>query len=268
MKNTKKVTIDSLALEVTRKCNANCAHCLRGNAENKNTNKKVIRQLFKNIKHIQCITFTGGEPTLYTRALRDTLNICKEYGIEVDYVYVVTNGIRYSRRLVNVMNDWMQYCMETMGYDFESYRDREFYLGDGLFGLSLSIDAFHPRMAEDSWKYKDLPYYNSCKEHNPKESFIGIIREGRAENNNSFAKNSRVLRDYEFSFSFYDDEEEIPEMVYCNVNGEIFPSCDMSFERQRNIANNENVNIFERSLYDIIHDEEIDYANVSSINIA
>jgi len=66
----KKVATDNLVLEVTRKCNMNCAHCLRGNAEDKDISFDLIDILLDNIDSINMITFTGGEPSLNVKALK------------------------------------------------------------------------------------------------------------------------------------------------------------------------------------------------------
>lgn len=251
----KKIVVDNLVVEITRKCNAGCAHCLRGCAENVNISRKAMKQLFENIDAINIITFTGGEPSLYVQAIREALNICKERGISVCYIYVVTNGVKYSKGLINVMNDWANYCMQSLGYDYTSYEDRKYYFEEGIFGLSLSIDAFHPKFDTRCYEYKDLPYYSNAKEVNNYGS--GLILEGRAAEN---FERGRFLKDYELTFSFMDmGDYEMPEMVYCNCFGEIFPCCDMSYERQRDIAKVSKINILERTLEDILYDSNINY---------
>lgn len=56
------IHIDSLIVEVTRKCNMECSHCLRGPGEETFLNPDHIEKLFSRIDTIGCITFTGGEP--------------------------------------------------------------------------------------------------------------------------------------------------------------------------------------------------------------
>jgi len=59
------MNIDNLIIEITRKCNFTCDHCLRGEAQNKDIDHKVIDALLdNNIEYISNITFTGGEPSL------------------------------------------------------------------------------------------------------------------------------------------------------------------------------------------------------------
>ena len=250
----KRVVVDSLILEITRKCNACCGHCLRGNAEEVNVSRKVMRKLFEEIEYIHILTFSGGEPTLYVRAMREALNMCKELGVVVEYVYVVTNGVKYSKGLINVMNDWLVYCMSEQGLNPYSFKDVDLYLSEGIFGLSLSVDNYHPKMDFRCYEYKDLLYYNNTKEVK-QYSTKYLIKEGRSET----FMDARPLRDYELNYQFvessFDGEDiMIPEMLYCNVYGEIFPCCDMSYKRQRNIAKEENNNILTRALSDIVYE--------------
>ena len=39
---TEKIAIDHLLVEITRKCQLRCAHCLRGDAQNINLSPKII----------------------------------------------------------------------------------------------------------------------------------------------------------------------------------------------------------------------------------
>ena len=53
-----------VVIEVTRRCNMNCAHCLRGDAQNLDISIDVIDRFFDafaNGADISTITFTGGE---------------------------------------------------------------------------------------------------------------------------------------------------------------------------------------------------------------
>ena len=61
-----KLSIDNLIIEITRRCNMACAHCLRGDAQNIDIDPSYMLKLLRdnNIDYISMVTFTGGEPTL------------------------------------------------------------------------------------------------------------------------------------------------------------------------------------------------------------
>ena len=58
------MTVDQLTLEVTRRCNMNCAHCLRGDAQCLDMSKEVVDKVLQDIDYISFLFFTGGEPSL------------------------------------------------------------------------------------------------------------------------------------------------------------------------------------------------------------
>ena len=84
--------VDNLVIEVTRKCNMKCPHCLRGNAQRKIIPNEYIDKMLRLIDNVSTLSITGGEPTL----AMDTLNYIKKnigYGqCDVGNFYMVTIG--------------------------------------------------------------------------------------------------------------------------------------------------------------------------------
>lgn len=247
------IRIDQLVIEITRECNAACKHCLRGKQEKVKIKKNDIKTLLSQVEGVRSITFSGGEPTLNIKAIRDTLNIVKELKVPVDSIYVVTNGIKYSKGLVRVMNDWLQYCIEsTMGdsidrkeissfitrYRLESelYGDAyvpnwfETYRSESYFGLAVSIDRFHPTSNREAYRlYSTLPYYAKDKEHNLNEKDRYLINEGNAKKNGI---GTRDLKKSDFSLDFYEDDCLV-ELLYLNALGFVLPECNLSYRSQK-----------------------------------
>lgn len=64
---------NSVFIEVTRRCNMCCAHCLRGDAESIDIQEKYIDAFldsFETGAYISSLTFTGGEISLNIPAIR------------------------------------------------------------------------------------------------------------------------------------------------------------------------------------------------------
>ena len=61
--------LDNIAIEVTRKCNMGCEHCLRGNAQNMDIDFGYIDSFLNDVSSIGTITFSGGEPALNVEAI-------------------------------------------------------------------------------------------------------------------------------------------------------------------------------------------------------
>lgn len=59
-----KITFENLTIELTRRCNMKCGHCLRGEAQEVDIDRKYIDSLLDQTELIGGMFFTGGEPTL------------------------------------------------------------------------------------------------------------------------------------------------------------------------------------------------------------
>ncbi len=70
--------IDSLVIEVTRKCNMSCEHCLRGASQRKTIDKLHMYKIFNLIDSVCSLNITGGEPTLAMDSLEHIVN-CIDY---------------------------------------------------------------------------------------------------------------------------------------------------------------------------------------------
>lgn len=71
---------NNVFIEVTRRCNMCCAHCLRGDAESIDIQEKYIDAFLDNFEkgaYISSLTFTGGEISLNIPAIRYTLKAVK-----------------------------------------------------------------------------------------------------------------------------------------------------------------------------------------------
>lgn len=263
--------IDSLVIEVTRKCNAKCKHCLRGPAQNINIETEYIDKLLDEVNEIGTITFSGGEPSLNIEAIRHTFNEIVKRDIYVGSVFIATNAMKYSLGLVRVMNDWFQYCFNN--YSLNSIDSKDIaelkkqyeiygeiynqeiidYLQESSFGLSISFDDFHPGADNKALRiYKSLPYYSPSKDQRGNKSFNNyLINEGNAKKNkigNNFKK---------LSYEFYLDEDQV-DMVYLNVNGDVLPDCDFSYTSQSKFKNKNNIMKF--SLTEITQTRNIEVA--------
>lgn len=64
------MVIQNLVLEVTRRCNMACEHCLRGDAQNMDMSKEIIDEVLKSCNGINSVTFAGGEPSLNISIIR------------------------------------------------------------------------------------------------------------------------------------------------------------------------------------------------------
>lgn len=183
----KKISIDYLYIEVTRKCTMKCAHCLRGDSENISIELKHIDDLFNNkdlqITKINNLIITGGEPTLNSIAILQIIKHIISKNINVENLHITTNGSTYNQQLVDGLNTYYKYLKEN-------YNTSNLY-------LICSQDQFHrPPKKEILDKYKRLPYFISNYIHLREDQILNL---GRAYDNNLGNKETN----YEMFLYFY-----------------------------------------------------------------
>ena len=247
MKNRKPVELYSMAIEVTRRCNMACPHCLRGEAQGINIDTKYIDQALEHIEFIDSLTFTGGEPTLNLDAIRYTLEVCKARNIRVGSFYIVTNGKGSTKTMLDFATlclEWYAYCLEDVAYAADCYS-----------GVALSKDIFHEKIpAVNEAILRGLAIFREDKFNDFKNG--SLINEGRAQD---LDWNKRRSYNDELRVEEWDDYFGVDGMVYLSANGDIKTNCDIAFNNSDCTIGNLNDSDF----LDIIlsqWDEELDKA--------
>lgn len=213
----KQLNIDNLCIEITRRCNMACAHCLRGDAQTADISHEVIDKALENVTSIGTLTFTGGEPSLNVEAMRYALEKCEEEGIFVSTFYVVTNGKAVSDEFLHVLMDWYVFCVDNGG-------EAEYC------GIALSKDRFHePISTRNELLLRSLSFFREDK-FNRSDSDQWLLAEGRAA---QITGVTRTVYDYLPEISVYEDEVSIQDTIYVTVSGDILAGCDWSYENQK-----------------------------------
>lgn len=206
-----KYVLNDVCIEVTRRCNMGCAHCLRGDAQNIDIDTNYIDALLKDVESIGSITFTGGEPSLNIQAIDYTLNKCQEMGIPVGMFYIVTNGKTNVLPLCLASLKWYAYCDEKE-----------------MCGLALSKDMFHSSIPTDSEELlRGLAFFREDKFTDFNK--VRLISEGRAEDLGGHMMTDVDFHCSEWTFDEYGESIVVDGMVYLSANGEIRNNCDTSY---------------------------------------
>lgn len=168
----KTLIIDELCIGVTRKCNNRCLHCMRGDAQNVDLSLEDIDTLFHNedfeIRGINSLVITGGEPTMNSSAIIKIINEIIEQEIALKSFTMVINGRIYKQELADSLNTLYHYS--------KSCSD------NGDFDLICSLDQFHKKPSENNLEaYQKLPFFWGMFRNLPNED---ILRIGRAAENN------------------------------------------------------------------------------------
>lgn len=207
---------NELCLEITRKCNMKCAHCLRGEAENINMTMKTIEPLLSRTMQINTLAFTGGEPTLNIPLMKKVLDYCKIHTIPVLNIYIVTNGKIVSDNFLRTLIDWYTYCIES----------NDGYTPD-VSGLSLSQDMYHDDIpAENINKLKTFAFFSPDHYRDFNEYFV--LNRGRGKN---IANNHSKDIITELAVLPNDDGTiQIDDVTYVSAKGDILADCDLSYD--------------------------------------
>lgn len=205
------MTIQNLIIEVTRRCNLKCEHCLRGNAQNKNIDFKYIDSLLSQCDGIGNVAFTGGEPSMNVPAIEYFLNKVKQLNIWIDSFYIATNGI-------NVTEEFVMACLKL--YSYSGSKE--------LCEVNVSNDIFHAREGHyNTDLLEGLSFFRKKfdKDNHNYYGMSGLINEGRAKDQIDCGKTLE-----ERAIETKDDLSDTE--VVLNCNGQIINGCDWSYKNQ------------------------------------
>lgn len=211
MKNMKRIFVEQLCLEITRRCNMGCGHCLRGDAQNMDVSHEIIDEIFRQVDGIGQVTFTGGEPSLNIEAIRYFFHCAERTGTTLGSFFVATNGKCNQEAL----------AVELLK-QYPKMEERE------LCGVALSVDEWHDPQEYDASILKGLRFYSTAKEH---EGYK-LVPEGRAAR--IHLETALALRPTDIAISDNtdaDSETISVELLYVSANGKVTGNCDMSYER-------------------------------------
>ncbi len=114
--------VGSLYLEITRLCTLQCEHCLRGESRNEVMSPETIVNTLKDIKEIDFLLISGGEPLTAVRQIRTIIEMIKMNKIKVKTISLVSNATVLNKNVISALKE-----LSTLGE----------------FNFQLSYDAFH-----------------------------------------------------------------------------------------------------------------------------
>ena len=222
-----KITFESLCVEITRKCNMKCAHCIRGEAQDSDMPLNVLEKLLERTKSIQTLIITGGEPSLNIEGMRVLLRLLKKRCIPIFGFYIVTNGKRVTDEFMQTLIDYHLYVKECS----DGYED------DYSTEIALSQDIFHEQIPpENIYKLQTLAAF-SIKDKSTDWRKTPLINKGRAIDLTEYPKREPYtpLPQYEIA----DGVVHFGEIVTLTVDGMLIADCDYSYDEisPENISN-------------------------------
>ena len=223
------MNIDSLVVEVTRKCNMQCGHCLRGKAENVCMSRQVIEAITRKVRYTNTLTVTGGEPSLAVNVINDFLDCARWNNFSYNSFYMVTNGKTIRQPFLDVITRL-----------FVEQEDGE------VSRVSLSNDEYHREFLTSDRGRQRLEELIEELELRGLVTWEGNRLNARNASSGGYTDSRQIIavgnaknfggKELEFATLSVDEEynDYVSEgEIYINCFGEVFPCCDMSYEMQR-----------------------------------
>lgn len=221
------LNIDTAMIEVTRRCNMACDHCLRGEPQKKDIPDSMIDTFFEKVGSgiINNLTITGGEPSLVPEKIEKIIEAAKRNGTDIENFYIVTNGKQVTDAFLMAVMRLHCYCS-----------DNEYS------GLQYSNDYYHDPIITDNVKRLEVFKFASPRNTEDSAPEMGTyeIIEGRAKENGIGVREETGIgsRWFDLEDYIYDGDDSIREMhIYLNCKGNIICGCDWSYESQDRKAN-------------------------------
>lgn len=210
------IHVGKLVIEVTRRCNMHCDHCLCGDAQEMDMQKATIDKILDKVDSIESVTITGGEPSLNIPLIRYFFEEAEKRGKLPGSFYIVTNGKAHMLDLAHLILDW-----------YAKFEEPE------LCGVAISQDVFHEIEWEDE-RNAPVNYLTglSCyrpddKKHDYNDWDEWVQSIGRAAEN-GLGRNTYRNAEGRLSVDIDDDMTDIA-LLYVAATEKISGNCDMSF---------------------------------------
>lgn len=175
-----KIFFGGLNLEITRRCQLKCAHCLRGDAQDVDMSKEVIDSILDQCAGIFEVFFSGGEPTLNIDVMDYFLKEVQRRNIPLGKLGFITNGISIPDALKDFLLHAYDY-ITTCRTSCEAFRTDATIATHYRIDIGISADDYHTGSNPEAAKeiYKSFLPNDGCAVYI--NSFSILIKRGRAK---------------------------------------------------------------------------------------
>lgn len=208
-----RYNVHQMGIEITRRCNMRCDHCIRGDAQALDLDLGHVRKLFDRVSYIGSLCLTGGEPSLVPHIISEIVDIAKEKGVTIGSMDITTNAKEVSDEFLMALLKLWCYCDDI---------DEASFVG-------VSNDTYHDYEWEEGYKKLSALKFVSKRQQKDGAHYEPIVA-GRAA---QYWGSGRTERLSEFMVEEWGEEKGITETIlYMNAKGMLFGSCDLSYEQQ------------------------------------
>jgi hypothetical protein len=192
-------------IELTRRCNLKCLHCMRGDMQPIDIEEEYLAAFFSKTSHIHILTLTRGEVSIKPNLVETCAKLIKKFGAIVDMAGIVTNGKITTSRF------------------FEACKKLESVVSK--FVLEVSTSPYHSRISERNCLH--LLKANAQFRAHPSDTLVIPVGRAKALPPHKVHKTSPRVNPYWLLNGW------VVEPTYLNVFGQLI-SADTSYREQNN----------------------------------
>lgn len=184
-----------VAIEITRRCNLNCEHCMRGDSENIDISRELLEKFFDEVKSANVLVLSGGEPFLCYEQIRMLLEVMAEKKVRIPKVAIVTNGTVYDERIYKLLEAGFEKIVIDISIDEYHIKSIESLYGSNAKSSNPRLAPMNvDEVADNIELHKRSPYFRNFYNSSPKY----LLESGRARN---LDKPKRPLRPLGYFYS-------------------------------------------------------------------
>lgn len=225
--------LGTVIVELTRRCNMKCKHCMRGPAQCRDMKPDVMRALIKKMSGVSIdrIALGGGESTLVPELVSKFFRMTAAAGIYPAMYCIVTNGKVMTRQFMNVVARLQREAEVYIMTSFDNCHDqisRDEFIErcEELKRVTSEADRFHQGVAMQ-FRYQGDNFLNDeIKEERHTRDDISKMGRGATVFGGYCA-----VKVYPFDVKGDGDDEPplFEDDFYVDVDGNVWPHCDLSY---------------------------------------
>lgn len=221
----KKYRFNMLGIEITRRCNKRCAHCLRGDAQDMSMNTEIIDRIFEDTQDVLCIILGSGEALLEPNLISYFVDKLVESQWSTRKIEITTNGTICEPQIIDAFEKfcvWKHGRIACLRISNDPYHDRKEYEKAYAFYRPL-VDAANERITKiRPYSMIDLHYVMDEKKQELEDGYtLGLTLSGRATKLEGFIPGKNAVLPYRYSRRIKIIGTEIPCALQISANGNV-----------------------------------------------
>ena len=151
-----------ISIELSRRCNLECVHCMRGESQNSTITRELLDKFFDEVKSANMLVISGVEPFMCYDDIKALIETIKSKHVLVSKVLIVTNGTIYDERIYKLLESNFEQIEINISAD-------DYHLDSIIRRYSSKTKSNNPRLHpinldevfDNIELHKNSPYFKS-----------------------------------------------------------------------------------------------------------